>query len=101
MQMNDGETSDGKRCFRTYTANANGSYNAGVLCNTTNSSGQSRYAETYLIADINNDGRDDYIALWKNDNDEINLYTYLGTAQGTFTAAVVSYHNTKISHFNY
>lgn len=80
-------SSSGSRQLLTYKANSNGTYNSGVNYSTSNSHNPSVYAGTFLVADINGDGRDDFIVKWKNGGD-INFLTYRGTASCSFSSAV-------------
>ena len=92
--------SSGDRQLRTYTANANGTYNAGINTSTSNSQNPIQYAGTFLIADVNGDGRDDYIVKWKSSSDTVRLLVYRGNADGSFQSAVKTTPLTSVPYYN-
>ena len=80
-------TSSKKRQLLVYTANANGTLNAGVNLSTSNTHDPAVYSGAFFIADVDGDGNDDFIVKWRN-GDNIAFLTYRGTSSGTFSAAV-------------
>ena len=90
-----------KRQLLIYTANADGTYNAGVNLSTSNAQNPPLYAGTFLVADVNGDGRDDFIVKWRyNLTLNVEFLTYCGTAQGSFSAAVRTTPQTSIPYYN-
>ncbi len=78
----------GVRQLLTYTANSDGTYNAGVNYYTSNAQNPLQYAGTFLVGDVNGDGRDDFIVKWRSSNNMVRFLTYRGTAAGSFLSAV-------------
>ena len=88
-----------KRQLLIYKANANGTYNAGVNYATSNTDDPLQFAGNYFVADVNGDGKDDFIVKWQYENN-IRFLTYQGTSNGTFSAAVRTTPTTPIPYFD-
>ena len=92
-------TSTERRQLLVYTANSNGTYNAGVNFSTTNANNHRVYSGRFFVADVDGDGRDDFIVKWRN-GENIAFLTYKGTSIGTFSDAVRSNFTNIIPYFD-
>ena len=88
-----------KRQLLIYIANADGTYNEGVNRATDNSQDPTVYAGAFFVADVNGDGRDDFIVKWRNGS-KTEFLTYRGTADGTFLGALRTMPETIIPYYN-
>ena len=87
-----------KRRILTYTSNANGKYNSGTVFSSSKSLSYVYFYCANYIADVNGDGRDDLVVKYKN-GDNMEFLTYLGTASGSFSEAVVTVPSTSIPYY--
>ena len=95
-------SSTGYRHLLTYIANSNTIYNAGVDFTTNNVSNPSIYAGTYLVGDVDGDGRDDFIVKWKGgNNDSVRFLVYRGLSTGTFQTGIHTYPSINIPYYNF
>lgn len=78
---------NGYRQFLIYTAKNDGTYNAAIRQSTSNQHNPVLFAGSFYVADVNGDGRDDFVVKWRNGT-VINYLTYLGTTSGSFSAPV-------------
>lgn len=92
-------SSAGKRQLLVYTANSNGTFNSGVNFATTNNNNPLLYSGRFFVADVDGDGREDFIVKWRN-GDNIAFLTYKGTSTGTFSAAVRTNLTNAIPYFD-
>lgn len=90
---------NGYRQLLIYIANADGTYNAAIRQSTSNSHDPVNAAGSFYLADVNGDGRDDFIVKWRSGLN-IRFLTYLGTASGSFTAAVRTYPQPEVPYYN-
>lgn len=93
-------SSEGKRQLWVYPANADGTYSYGENTATINACDPALYADEYFVEDVNGDGREDFIVKWKKSDGRVCFLTYLGTASGTFSAAVRTEPTTYIPYYN-
>ena len=91
--------SNGKRQLLIYTANTDCTYDAAIRCPTTDTHDPTSNAGAFYIADVNSDGRDDFIVKWR-DGLNIRLLTYLGMASGSFREALTTTPTTNIPYYN-
>ncbi len=92
--------SSGKRQLLIYTANSDGTYNAAIRHSTTTPHDPSQYSETMFIADVNGDGRDDFVVKRRNEHNCVQFLTYLGTTAGAFSAPITTTPSTSIPYFD-
>ena len=83
-----------------YRGNTDGTYSAGVNYSTSNNQDPNQYAGTFLIVDVDGDGRDDFIVKWKSNTDGVRFLVYRGTASGWFLNAVRVVPSTNIPYYN-
>lgn len=90
----------GYRQLLIYIANSDGTYNDAIRHSTTNPHNSALYSETMVVADINGDGRDDFVVKRRNERDSVQFLTYLGTASGAFSSTVTTTPTTFIPYFD-
>lgn len=90
---------NGYRQFLIYTAKNDGTYNTAIRQTTSNQHNPVQFAGSFYVADVNGDGRDDFIVKWRNGS-SINYLTYLGTASGSFSDAVRTTPSLTIPYYN-
>ena len=90
----------GLRQLLIYTANADATYNTGVRKSTTNAHDPGTYAERMFVADVNGDGRDDFIVKRKNSDDGVEFLTYLGMSNNWFSTPASTTPSTHIPYYD-
>ncbi len=83
-----------------YTANSDGTYNAGIRHSTTTIHDPTLYSETMFIADINGDGRDDFVVKRRNEYNGIEFITFPGLSTGALGNAIISSPTTFVPYFD-
>ncbi len=90
-----------KRQLMLYTGTINNNtisnLNMGVLFTSTNTHNPYQYPSGLYVADVNNDGKDDFIVKWKTSTNKITIYTYLGNGT-SFNSALGT--TSSIPYFN-
>ena len=89
----------GYRQLLIYPANADDTYGSPIRYSTSNQHNPNMFAGTFLVADVNGDGRDDFIVKWRNGSNT-EFLTYCGTAGGSFLAAVRTTPLNSIPYYN-
>lgn len=78
---------NGIRQLMTYTAKADGTYNTAVKINT----GDTHLGGRFFLADVNGDGRDDFIVKYVNETSGyMKIRVYFGTTSGGFASGIDS-----------
>lgn len=90
----------GYRQLLIYIANSDGTYNDAIRHTTTNPHNSALYSETMVVADINGDGRDDFVVKRRNERDSVQFMTYLGRTTGEFSPAATTTPTTFIPYFD-
>ena len=81
----------------TISNNTITNFNAGVLFTSNNTHNPYQYPSGLYVADVNNDGKDDFIVKWKTSTNKITIYTYLGNGT-SFNSALST--TSSIPYFN-
>ena len=80
-----------RRQLRVYLANSSATYSEGVNLSTNDIHDPSIYAERFYVADVNGDGKKDFILKYRNESTgEVNFKTYVGSVTGNMMPAVTS-----------
>jgi len=81
--------SGGRRQLLVYTAKGDGSFNEGVNLDSANRHDSGRWPCKFFVADVNGDGRADFIVHWRaEDTGNRNNLVYLGQKNGTFADGI-------------
>ena len=88
-----------KRQLLVYSALDDLFFDNANIYTTSNTQDPTVYAGTFLIADVNGDGKDDFIVKWRNGT-ETRFLVYRGTNFGSFSSAVGSVFATFIPYYD-
>ncbi|MBR6427266.1 MAG: VCBS repeat-containing protein, partial [Clostridia bacterium] len=78
-----------KRQLLVYTANSNGTYNAGVNFSSTHKHNPYSWACSLFVADVNGDGCDDFIVKWRKASGTTTVFVHPGSSSG-FSEAITT-----------
>lgn len=87
-----------KRQLLIYTGRADGTFNAGVNLSSSRKHIPSTYPTKFFVADVNGDGKDDFVVQWRNSDGKRCNLVYKGKASSPYftdatTDAIVSTNN--------
>lgn len=73
-----------KRQLLLYRGNANGTFSAGVNFSSERSQNPERFPAKFYVADVNGDGKDDFVVHWKNESGFRCALVYKGQASSPY-----------------
>ena len=98
--MREDWTSGGVRQLLLYTGRSDGTYNSGTNFHTSNTHDPATYSGSFYVADVDGDGRDDFIVKWHHENtNDVNFLTYRWTDNGLTVVRSDTFTN-EIPYFN-
>ncbi|MGN1155042.1 MAG: S8 family serine peptidase [Agathobacter sp.] len=74
----------GKRQLLIYKGNSDGTFNTGVNLSSTRDHKPETYPTKFFVADVNGDGKDDFVVHFKNDNGKRCNLVYKGKENGSY-----------------
>lgn len=94
------KNSSNKRQLLLYTGKSDGTYNSGFNYGTSNTHNPATYSGSFYVADVDGDGRDDFIVKWHHENtNDVNFLTYRWTDNGLTVVRSDTFTN-EIPYFN-
>ena len=92
-------TNNGKRQLLVYTGKADGTFSEGANLSSTRSNAPVEYPANFHIADVNGDGKDDFVVQYRNSNGKRYALVYKGKSTSPYLTDATT--NALQSTYNY